>query len=232
MNLYYQPAITEGINYLDSEESRHAIKVLRHNSGDIIHVIDGKGCFYNAIIIDANPKKCIFEISEKRQEPQKSYYIHIAIAPTKNIDRIEWFVEKAVEIGIDEISFVICDNSERKVVKSDRIHRKAISAIKQSVKAKLPKINEPERYSTFINRAELGNKFIAYVDFTNPETLFKQAKSGEKYCLLIGPEGDFSVNELESAITAGFKKVSLGISRLRTETAAVVACNTLNLINE
>ena len=217
---------------MDNEESRHAIKVLRHKIGDEIKIIDGKGSFYTCIITEDNQKKCSFRIKEIQCSPKRPFYIHIAIAPTKNIDRIEWFVEKAVEIGIDEISFINCKNSERKVIKTDRIIRKAISAMKQSMKASLPIINEIISFNQFVKNVEQQNKLMAYVDFDNPKNLQSTASKNSSYCILIGPEGDFSKSELELSITTGFEKVSLGHSRLRTETAGIVACHTLNLINE
>ena len=138
---FYQPTISTGENHLEGEESRHCVKVLRKKAGDLIYIIDGKGSFYTARVIKADPRQCIFEVVEKTKEAKKDHHIHIAIAPTKNLDRMEWFVEKAVELGVDEISFVICDNSERRELKLDRLERKAISALKQSLKATLPQLH-------------------------------------------------------------------------------------------
>jgi len=231
LNLFYQPDIINNTLHLTSEESRHAIKVLRYKMGDEIDIIDGKGSFYTANITDPNARKCGFEIKTKKTAPQRSHYIHIAIAPTKNIDRIEWFIEKSVEFGVDEISLVICDNSERKIVKTDRLERKAISAMKQSIKATLPVINEPIVLKTLINSVTQEEKYIAFVDYSNPIHLMNLCSKESNYCVLIGPEGDFSEKELEMAINHDFKKVSLGNSRLRTETAGISACHILNLIN-
>lgn len=233
MNLFYQPDVNNGVHFLDSEESRHAVKVLRYKHGDKLNVIDGKGAFFIGEITDANPKKCYFKIIDQKITATQNYNIHIAIAPTKNIERIEWFVEKAIEIGVHEISFVICENSERKVMKIERLMRKAISAMKQSIKVHLPIINVPISFNEFMQTTLSNNeKYIAYVDFNNPSSLYSLASKNSNYCVLIGPEGDFSSKELEMSINYGFKKVSLGSSRLRTETAGITACHTLNLIND
>ena len=232
MYLFYQPQLVDNINYLDAAESRHCVKVLRLNEGDEITIVDGAGGWYKSTITEANPKKCEFTVLEKTLTTTKDFYIHIAIAPTKNLDRLEWFAEKAVELGIDEISFVICDNSERKVLKTDRIIKKALSAMKQSLKANLPKINEPISFNKFIGDIKQDNKFIAYVDKANPDHLLKVSPVNSSYCVLIGPEGDFSTKELGFALNSGYAKVSLGASRLRTETAGIAACHILNLRNE
>lgn len=231
MALFYLPEAKVGATQLSPEESKHAIKVLRLQEGDIITLIDGVGGQYEAKITSANHKKCEFEVLGQTAEAAKDFFIHIAIAPTKNIDRMEWFVEKAVEIGIDEISFIHTANSERKVIKLDRLEKKAISAMKQSLKAKLPKINALTPFNEFIVNTNESNKLVAYVDFSNPKVLQQVAPKKSDYCVLIGPEGDFSEDELELAIAHGFTKVSLGTSRLRTETAGLMACHLLNIIN-
>ncbi|MFN8334160.1 MAG: 16S rRNA (uracil(1498)-N(3))-methyltransferase [Cyclobacteriaceae bacterium] len=230
-NVFYQPALAAGMLYLDPEESRHATKVLRKKAGDTIHVTDGKGALYICRITDPRPDKCAFVVDSTEREKEKTFRIHIAIAPTKNADRIEWFVEKAIEIGIDEISFVECDNSERTSIKLERIEKIAVSAMKQSLKFTLPKINSVRQLQEFISGSGSGKKYIAYVDQNNPDELSKVATRNENYTVLIGPEGDFSPAELELALKHGFTKVALGPSRLRTETAGMVACHTLNLIN-
>jgi len=231
MALFYLPEAKTGATQLSPEESKHAIKVLRLQEGDAIELIDGIGGKYKARITSANHKICEFEVLEKATEKPKDFFVHIAIAPTKNIDRMEWFVEKAVEIGIDEISFVHTSHSERKVIKLDRLEKKAISAMKQSLKAKLPKINALTPINEFIVNTNQTDNYIAYVDFSNPKALQQLAPKKSDYCVLIGPEGDFSEDELELAIANGFTKVSLGTSRLRTETAGLVACHLLNIIN-
>jgi len=231
LNLFYQPGIPQGINHLDAEESQHAVRVLRMSEGDHLDLTDGKGFFYAAKITKADSKKCAFEILEKKEVKRRGYSIHLAIAPTKNADRIEWLVEKAVEIGIEEISFMLCKNYERKVMKMERILKVAVSALKQSQQAWLPGINEMAPFAKIFN-ATADQKFIAHVDSTNPTHLHSLAQRNKKYLGLIGPEGDFSTEELDMAIQQhGFEKVSLGTNRLRTETAGLVAVQILVLIN-
>lgn len=229
MQLFYQPELLSGITHLSPDESRHAIKVLRLKSGDQISLIDGKGTFYKATITNDSFKKCEFAITETKKETIRSGFRHIALSPTKNLDRTEWFVEKAVEIGVDRISFIRCSNSERKVLKTERLVKKAISAMKQSIKASLPIIDEMVSFKQFVRETQTESRFIAYVDFDNPIQL-KDSLNKENL-ILIGPEGDFSQEEVGMAIEHGFKKVSLGQSRLRTETAGMVSVNILNLFD-
>ncbi|MBL6445851.1 16S rRNA (uracil(1498)-N(3))-methyltransferase [Fulvivirga sp. 29W222] len=231
MALFYQPEIPAGVHYLDQEESRHCVKVLRHGTGDIIKILDGKGNIYKAQITTASPKECVFEIIDTTIQDKPPFHIHIAIAPTKNLDRMEWFIEKAVEIGIQEVSFMLCKNSERRILKTERLEKKAVSAMKQSQGSYMPLINELVSYPDFISKTREEQKYIAYVDFSNPAKLYQTASPEGTYCILIGPEGDFTKDELELAIQNGFSKVSLGNSRLRTETAGLAACHILNLIN-
>lgn len=234
MQVFYQSAISSGENYLDAEESRHCVKVLRKGVGDTIYITDGKGAFYTARIEKADARQCRFEILEKRIATQKNYHIHIGIAPTKNLDRMEWFVEKAVELGVDEISFVICKNSERKVLKPDRLERKAISAMKQSLHATLPALQNVISIEKFLEKStDDSEKYIAYVDQDAASPHLKNLLQPNKsYCILIGPEGDFTQREITLAQQKDFQPVSLGKSRLRTETAGIAACLMLNLINE
>jgi 16S rRNA (uracil1498-N3)-methyltransferase len=231
VNLFYQPLITENIFHLDPEESRHCTKVLRKKSGDSIDITDGKGLFYHAIIEDTTTHQCTFRIESRRSEPPRNFYLHIVISPTKNPDRTEWFVEKAVEIGVDEITFIECARTERIRLRTERISKLAVSAMKQSLKATLPKINDTLRLTDFLKQQSDTDKFIAFVDEENPLHLKHAATPGNATSILIGPEGDFSHEELSTALSAGYKKVSLGKSRLRTETAGLVACHTLHLIN-
>ena len=230
MNLYYQPDLDQGHFALDPDESRHALKVMRLSKGDELDLTDGKGCFYKAKIETADARKCEFRVLEKTTVPKKNFLIHIAIAPTKNIDRTEWFVEKAVEIGIDCISFIICEKSERRSVNMERMNKIAISAMKQSQQARLPQLAEMIPFHELI-KITANQKFIAHVDHQNPHHLHSMAEKGGQYLVLIGPEGDFSQRELDEAGKNSFRKVSLGPHRLRTETAALVACQTLNLLN-
>jgi 16S rRNA (uracil1498-N3)-methyltransferase len=229
LNLFYQPLIPEGILYLDSDESKHCIKALRKISGDELTITDGKGNFYDAIITKADPRQCAFEILSKTIESVRNYNIHIAISPTKNSDRIEWFVEKAVELGVDTISFIACKNTERPYLKLERLEKVAISAMKQSLKASIPVLRGLVNVSDVIKKSEEDFKFIAYVDHSNPDQLKNLIKPASSYITLIGPEGDFTSSELDLALAHGFQKVSLGTSRLRTETAGLAACHTLNL---
>ena len=231
MNLFYQPLIPQGIFYLDPDESRHCIKVLRRSQGDVIRITDGAGSFYNAVITRSDPQQCWFDIRQQIKEPEKNFSIHIAISPTKNADRIEWFTEKAVEFGIDHITLLECKNTERVYLKTERLQKMAISAMKQSLKARLPKITGPMPFREVVQKKAGAEGFIAFVDHTNPDHLKDLAKKDQHYIVLIGPEGDFSDDELHMAIDGGFTKVSLGNSRLRTETAGLAACHILNLVN-
>jgi 16S rRNA (uracil1498-N3)-methyltransferase len=231
VNLFYQPLIPEGVHHLDQEESRHCIKVLRKTTGDNILITDGKGHFYDASISRADGRQCEFSIVNTRIEPTRDYGIHIAISPTKNADRLEWFVEKATELGVDKISLLDCKHTERSFLKKDRLEKVAVSAMKQSLKARLPHIGALIDFKSFINNISESERYIAYVDQSNPNHLKNMAKSGKHYVVLVGPEGDFSLEELVNAVEKGFQKVSLGPARLRTETAGMVACNILNLLN-
>ncbi|MEQ8364211.1 MAG: 16S rRNA (uracil(1498)-N(3))-methyltransferase [Cyclobacteriaceae bacterium] len=229
MPLFYQPLIPEGTHALEAEEARHATKVLRLQSGEPLQLTDGKGNLYQAVITELSKSACHFSIQETVSIPRRKYSIHIAIAPTKNIDRIEWFVEKATEIGIDAISFIQSKNSERRVVNMERITKKAVSAMKQSGQAWLPELHPIRKVETLINEP-CEHKYIAHVDQANPKHL-KEAPHQSNYLVLIGPEGDFSQQEINSATDKGFQKVSLGPNTLRTETAGLAACHILNLIN-
>lgn len=234
MLLFFKENISpKGINYLDEDESKHCIKVLRLVKGDFLYLTNGKGALAKAQISQPNPKKCEIEIVDYQfTQNNKSFYTHLATAPTKNAERIEWLVEKCVEMGIDEISFVMTKHTERSHFNTERIEKKAITALKQSLQTWLPKINPPMDFTKFIEQRTESQRFIAYVDSENTQTLFKTAKANQHYCILIGPEGDFSQEELRTALENGFQKVSLGQNRLRTETAGLVACCTLNLLNE
>lgn len=234
MNIFYTPNITTETSFtLEEAESKHAIKVLRLNQGDTICLVDGKGTFFDAQIANAHPKKCEVSIINKRTEENTKPYLHIAIAPTKNNDRLEWFTEKATEIGINEITPIICDHSERKDLKIERIEKRAIAAMKQSLKARLPLINEPVSISNFINQLNNNTtKLIAHCYNEQQKHLKQVYNKGNDCLILIGPEGDFSTREVELALINGFTPISLGESRLRTETAGIVSCTILNLLNE
>jgi len=231
VNLFFQPHLAEGILHLDADESRHAVKVLRKKKNDLIKITDGKGFFYDAIITTPDAHHCTFEVQNKVQEVARTFRIHVAISPTKNADRIEWFVEKAVEFGVDEITLVECDHTERQHLKVERLEKMAISAMKQSLRASLPIIHPLTNFRNVILSSSASEKFIAHVDHENQNHLLKAAKPAMSYIILIGPEGDFSEEELHLADAHGFIKVSLGPTRLRTETAGLAACHILNLAN-
>lgn len=233
MQLFYVPNISGTEILLDETESKHAIRVLRLQIGNQVEIIDGDGGFYRAQITDANPKKCRLNIVESQKEfGKKDFHLHIAIAPTKNIDRFEWFLEKATEIGINDITPLLTSHSERKVVNPERLEKILVSAMKQSLKAYLPNLNDITPFRQLVTNNKTENKYIAYCDDIQ-KTHLKDLVAKEKDTLiLIGPEGDFSPEEVQLAIENGFSVVSLGSSRLRTETAGIVACNIVNLANE
>lgn len=228
MQLFFHPLI-ESSNELPEEEARHCIKVLRKKRGDLINVIDGIGHFYSCKIIEITKKVCQFEIISKEAEKPSPFQLHIAIAPTKNIDRLEWFVEKCTEIGISEITFLQCERSERKHIKLERLHKVAVSASKQSIKATVPLLNDLIKYSDFVKQDIEGNKQIAHLIDDQRQYISKSSKSN-KYTILIGPEGDFSPKEVGLAMNNQFNPISLGPSRLRTETAGISACQQVNIL--
>lgn len=233
MHLFYTPDVSSEIYTLSEEESKHCTRVLRLQQGDIVNLVDGIGGKYTAIIQDANPKKCQLQVIDKQIEYGKLPYItHIAVAPTKNIDRMEWFVEKAVEIGVSEITFLLCEHSERRQLKLDRLEKIAISAMKQSKKGYLPLLHDLTPFHRFIQKAEPRQTFIAHLEDDATKSIKDHFKSGQPHCILIGPEGDFSATEIAAAYKAGIKPVTLGNSRLRTETAALVACHTLHVLHD
>ncbi len=233
MQLFYVPNISGAEVVLDETESKHAVKVLRLSNGEKIQIIDGKGGFYEAEISDANQKKCRLSILKSVLDfEKKNFYLHIAIAPTKNIDRFEWFLEKATEIGIDEITPLLSEHSERKVVKPERLEKILVAAMKQSLKAYLPALNELTTFNELVTNSTATNKYIAHCYEGEKPHLKNEIAKDDNTLILIGPEGDFSPEELELAKTNGFQEISLGNARLRTETAGVVACHIVNLANE
>lgn len=231
MHLFYQPGIIQQNHFLSDEESKHGLKVLRLKPGDFIHVIDGIGGIYKCRITSTT-KRCEFQIIEKSFQAEKSHSLHIAISPTKNQDRIEWFVEKATEIGVDTISFMLTQNSEKTRLRMDRINKKAISAIKQSGNLWLPKFQSEISFPNLIDISNEEVRCIAYVDKDHQSHFKDIIIKSTSTIVLIGPEGDFSKDEIKQAIAKGFQPVSLGKNRLRTETAGLIACHTFNLINE
>ena len=234
MQLFYNSDIKQGDRtfFFDKEESKHIVKVLRKKESDKIYITNGIGFLFESEIILASEKKCEVKITKETfQEPDK-FYTHIAVAPTKMNDRLEWFLEKATEIGIHEITPIICDHSERKVYKIDRAEKIIQAAMKQSLHYYIPKINEPISFSQFVKSNSDGQKFIAHCEETDKKSFKNEVKKEEKITILIGPEGDFSTKEINLAIKNHFIPVTLGNTRLRTETAALVACHTIALINE
>lgn len=235
MHLFYTPDITSDHYTLNEEESKHCIRVLRLAVGSRIELIDGNGGWYEAEITDDNAKRCAVKIIQsKKNVGKRGWQLHMAIAPTKSMDRVEWFLEKATETGIDEVSLIDCINSERVIVKTERLNKVAVSAIKQSLKAYLPKVNPIVEFKKFLAVASNfnGQKFIAHCAEGNKVHLKDLYQKGNNALVLIGPEGDFTEEEVKSALDNGFKEISLGESRLRTETAALYACTAVNILNE
>ena len=235
MQLYYiDPVATPvpGQINLGSEESFHCIKVLRMRTGDTLHVTDGAGNLYEGQIMAPDTKSCPVVLTSVIPEfGKRPFRLHLAVAPTKNIARFEWFLEKATEIGIDEITPLICEHSERVQIRIDRLQKIILSAVKQSIKTYLPVLHEPMKFEDFITMNRTASRFVAYVE--EHQTIhLKNAYLKGDCTVLIGPEGDFSRKEMDSAIQLGFNPVSLGPSRLRTETAAIVACHIINIANE
>jgi len=236
MHLFYIPKDNiDGNNdvALPDDESQHALCVLRLGAGENVELTDGCGNFYKAVIEGKAGKRCIISIKETLawQRPWDGR-IHLAMAPTKNMDRNEWLAEKATEIGFDELTFLNCHFSERRVIKTERIRKILVSAMKQSQKALLPVLNEMTDFKGFINAPRQGQKFIAHCYEGEKPLLRDVVKHGEEATVMIGPEGDFSEDEVKLAVAAGWQPISLGRTRLRTETAALVAVHIINLINQ
>lgn len=233
MHLFYTPDIQHQIHILSEEESKHCTRVLRLQEGNNLFLTDGKGSFCEAVIKNANPKACVIEIIKRNQEyGKRKFSLSIAIAPTKNIERFEWFLEKATEIGIDEIIPLLCRYSERKEIKPERLEKVIVSAMKQSQKAYKPELSPIQNFKQFIIKPFPGSKFIAHCIDEDKKLLKNLIDPGTNVLVLIGPEGDFSAEEVDMALAEGFIPISLGESRLRTETAGVVACHTVNLVNQ
>lgn len=234
MQLFYNPEIDESTIqfFFKKEESKHIIKVLRKSSGDTLHITNGKGWLFTAEIILPNINKCTAKIVSKALKPKHTYNLHLAVAPTKMNDRYEWFLEKVTEIGIDSITPIICDHSERKVIKPERLERILQSAMKQSLSCFLPNLHKPMSFKDFIEQPFNGDKFIGHCEETDKKSLKEQLKSKTDTTILIGPEGDFSIKEIELALKNDFIPITLGNTRLRTETAAIVACHSVAFVNE
>jgi 16S rRNA (uracil1498-N3)-methyltransferase len=233
MQLFYTTDIKENIAILHDEEARHCTQVLRKKVGDSIHIMDGIGNLYTSEIIDINKKNCFLKIISSQYELPRAPYIHIGISPTKNIDRFEWFLEKATELGVNEITPIICKRSERDKLNHDRLKNIVLSATKQSMHFHVPILNQLNPFQKFIATEHQSNeeKLIAYCDYDN-NTLLKQNYSSEFYVkLLIGPEGDFTPEEVKLAFENNYKAIGLGPKRLRTETAGLAAVHNIRLLS-
>lgn len=234
MQLFYNPSInvTATSFVFDKEESKHIIKVLRKKEGDVLYVTNGLGFLFTTEITIASDTKCTVKINALEQQEKPKFHLHLAVAPTKMNERYEWFLEKATEIGIQEITPIICEHSERKVIKTDRFQKILESAMKQSLHYYLPKLNEPISFKDFLKKENKGQQFIAHCEETDKKSLKNELKTNEDVTILIGPEGDFSVKEIQLALEHNYIPVSLGQTRLRTETAAIVACHSVVFKNE
>tara|TARA_Y100000815_G_scaffold68662_1_gene57716 strand:- start:491 stop:1195 length:705 start_codon:yes stop_codon:yes gene_type:complete len=234
MQLFYNSDIAENeTNFsFDKEESRHIVKVLRKRIGDKLHITNGRGWLFEGELTTADQKNCIVNITSKSFQEKRPYSLHLAVAPTKMNDRYEWFLEKATEIGIETITPIICDHSERKVIKTERFEKIIQSAMKQSLQCYKPHLNEAIAFQDFILNEFEGQKFIAHCEETDKKSLKSQLQENGNYTILIGPEGDFSVKEIEIALQQNYIPVTLGNTRLRTETAAIAACHSVAFLNE
>ncbi|OZV68603.1 16S rRNA (uracil(1498)-N(3))-methyltransferase [Winogradskyella aurantia] len=234
MQLFYSPNISDNETQFsfDKDESRHISKVLRKKIGDIIYLTNGKGFLFKGELTSASLKQCTVSIISQEYQAPRDFKLHLAVAPTKMNDRFEWFLEKATEIGIEEITPILCDHSERKEIKHARFEKIIQSAMKQSLNYHLPKLNATMAFNDFITAEYSGQKFIAHCEDSDKKSLKSQLKPQENVLILIGPEGDFSVKEIESALRHNFIPVTLGENRLRTETAAIAACHSVAFLNE
>lgn len=235
MQLFYNSEINQTTKQVtfDKIESKHIVRVLRKREGDIILITNGFGQLFTSEILIPNEKKCLVKINSiENFEKPWNYYLHIAIAPTKLNDRFEWFLEKATEIGIDEITPIICEHSERKILKIERMEKIIQAAAKQSLKFNFPKLNNPIKFSEFIKTPLKGDLFIAHCEETEKKSLKELIKPKHKITILIGPEGDFSNKEIQQSLEHKYIPVSLGKSRLRTETAGIVAVHSVAFVNE
>jgi 16S rRNA (uracil1498-N3)-methyltransferase len=234
MQIFFAPDITDDTYTLDEKESKHCIRVLRMTTGSRLRLTDGKGSLFEAVITNPDPKRCSLSITGVTKEFEtRDYWLHMAISPLKNYERFEWFIEKSVEIGIDEITPLICDNTEKPGIKRDRLNNLIISAMKQSLKSTLTILNEPVSFADFVKSNHKGRRMIAHCSKESSRTgIGDVCRKGDDAVLIIGPEGDFSLKEIKEAVAAGFKPVHLGNSRLRSETAGIAACCTIYYINQ
>ncbi|OIP05657.1 MAG: 16S rRNA (uracil(1498)-N(3))-methyltransferase [Bacteroidetes bacterium CG2_30_32_10] len=232
MHLFYATEISSDFFTLAEEEARHCLKVLRLKKNDTIYLTDGLGNLFTALVDSITLKECVVRITDIQREEKQKAIIHLAVSPTKNIDRFEWFLEKATEIGIDVITPIICERSERQIIKPERLNKILISALKQSLKTYLPELRAITPFDKLITSANEQTKLIAHCLENDKKNIKELYIKGNSVLIIIGPEGDFSEGEIKKAIHLGFNPVTLGKSRLRTETAAIVACHSLNFINE
>lgn len=234
MQLFYNPNINEKTTQFsfEKEESKHIVKVLRKAVGDLLHITNGEGWLFTAEVSIPNINKCVVNIISKAEQKKSNYNLHVAVAPTKMNNRYEWFLEKATEIGINSITPIICEHSERKFIKQERFEKILLTAMKQSLSCYLPKIHEAIAFKDFLKQDFAGDLFIAHCEETERKSLKQQLKPKQNTTILIGPEGDFSTKEIELAIKNKFIPVTLGETRLRTETAAIVACHSVAFVNE
>lgn len=233
MNLFYTPDIEGEYYTLSAEESKHCVRVLRFTEGEPVTLVDGRGNWYEGEINRADAKGCVVRMTKKFSHyGERPFRLHLAIAPTKNADRIEWMLEKCTEMGIDEITLLNTEHSERKVVKVERLEKVIIAAMKQSLKAYLPKLNPMVSFQEFVAKCSENCKFIAHCHPGEKKRIDEIYPMGKDVVILIGPEGDFSIEEVEIAQKAGFLPITLGTSRLRTETAGIAACHSINFMNK
>lgn len=233
MQLFYNPNISENDNVInfDKDESRHIVKVLRKSVDDTLYITNGKGWLFSSQLISAEQKHCTAKITDKKFHPKRNYNLHLAVAPTKMNDRFEWFLEKATEIGIDTITPLLCDHSERKVIKQERFEKILQSAMKQSLQFYLPELKPLTSFKKFIHQKFSGQTFIAHCEETDKKSLKSALKLNTDITILIGPEGDFSKAEIKAAIASDLVPIALGETRLRTETAAIAACHSVIFSN-
>ena len=230
MHLFYQPELHLGVHSLNAEEAKHCLQVLRNQIGDQVHVTNGKGMIAKVRITSTNLKECRFEIVSNEKLIKKSFHQHLAIAPTKQTERMEWFVEKACELGVDEISFIYTSNTERPKLKLDRLEKKTISALKQSKGGLKTILNPLIKFEKFIEKTQNYTRYIASVRPGLPH-LINCLTPQSHHVILIGPEGDFTSPELRKALKKGYQPISLGKKILRTETAGIMSAISVNLIH-
>lgn len=231
MHVFYSAVNADQMLILSQEESHHAVKVLRLREGQEVVVTDGRGKWCQGKLVQANARGCVVHITKMEEQTARPFRLHMAVAPTKNIDRFEWFLEKATECGIDEITPVFCENSERHVIKPERLEKLLVAAMKQSLRAYLPVLNPAMKLKDFLKKEVQGSRLIAHCGNEDRNALQNIYVPGQDAVVLIGPEGDFSVTEVAEALQAGYQAISIGDYRLRTETAALTLCINLNFVN-